>query len=638
MKLSIDLRVQHALRDELAQGHGEISRQGGAGAVVSNVKTGEIVAMASVPDFDPNNPHKAHDKDRLNRLTTGVYEMGSTFKGFTLGDGARFRQSDDVRAASMPRVRSEYGHSAIHDFHGKDRVLSLPEVFIYSSNVGVGRGCAELVGIEAHKANSCSNLGMFDRMQTELPEVARPTEPKVWKQVNSFTIAFGHGVSTTPLQAAVGCAALMNGGYLIPPTFLVAQRAGCDGDGQAGGQATRPSRSMRYLMRLNAEKGIGQKRQTSRAITSAARPAPRKRSSMAATPRTLLSIPSSPPSRWTIRNTWCLPLPTSRSPEKPGMTTSRPECGAVIAGNIISRVRRRMLGVEPDFGHENGARWFPISEFSGARRQLRSYLCCGERDSMKLKDSSRYPASRRHSFHRPGGYRHLGRTSAPGETGRCLSSRSPAPRRTARPIAGDAGRARCASRSLQARAVPLPGFRFQCWHVDDPRRALALMRPRFFRRQPETIVAVTGTSGKTSVAAFTRQIWEQAGHAAASIGTIGVVAPGRNVYGSLTTPDPVALHQLLDELAGRRRHASRDGGLVSHGLDQRRLDGVRIAAGGFTNLGRDHLDYHPTSRTISRAKLRLFDDAAAERRAGRDLRRRSDGRRRAIAAAQAAAA
>src|SRR5690606_26733289 len=142
--------------------------------------------------------------------------------------------------------------------------------------------------------------------------------------------------------------------------------------------------------------------------------------------------------------------------------------------------------------------------------------------------------------------------------------------------------------------------------VDDPRRALALAAARFSGRQPETMVAVTGTSGKTSVASFTRQIWEHAGLAAASIGTTGVVAPGRSDYGELTTPDPIALHKLLAELADDGvTHASMEAS--SHGLDQRRLDGVRLAAGGFTNLGRDHMDYHPTVEEYHAAKMRLFD-------------------------------
>jgi UDP-N-acetylmuramoyl-L-alanyl-D-glutamate--2,6-diaminopimelate ligase len=139
----------------------------------------------------------------------------------------------------------------------------------------------------------------------------------------------------------------------------------------------------------------------------------------------------------------------------------------------------------------------------------------------------------------------------------------------------------------------------------NPRRALALAAAKFFPRQPATIAAVTGTSGKTSVAAFTRQIWQRLGHVSASIGTIGLVSPTRTVYGSLTTPDPVALHCQLDEIA-------RDGvthlafEASSHGLDQYRLDGVRISAGGFTNLSRDHLDYHPDLAHYLAAKLRLF--------------------------------
>jgi UDP-N-acetylmuramoyl-L-alanyl-D-glutamate--2,6-diaminopimelate ligase len=141
----------------------------------------------------------------------------------------------------------------------------------------------------------------------------------------------------------------------------------------------------------------------------------------------------------------------------------------------------------------------------------------------------------------------------------------------------------------------------------NPRRALALAAANFFPRQPATIAAVTGTSGKTSVAAFTRQIWLRLGHASASIGTIGLVSEKRTVYGSLTTPDPIALHRQLDEIA-------RDGvthlafEASSHGLDQFRLDGVRIAAGGFTNLSRDHMDYHPDVAHYLSAKLRLFRD------------------------------
>jgi UDP-N-acetylmuramoyl-L-alanyl-D-glutamate--2,6-diaminopimelate ligase len=140
----------------------------------------------------------------------------------------------------------------------------------------------------------------------------------------------------------------------------------------------------------------------------------------------------------------------------------------------------------------------------------------------------------------------------------------------------------------------------------DPRRALALAAAAFYGAQPATMVAVTGTAGKTSIASFTRQIWAQAGLAAAQIGTTGVIAPNRNDYGSLTTPDPVTLHKLLAELAHDGvTHAAMEAS--SHGLDQRRLDGVRLSAAAFTNLGRDHLDYHPTMEDYFQAKMRLFD-------------------------------
>ena len=145
----------------------------------------------------------------------------------------------------------------------------------------------------------------------------------------------------------------------------------------------------------------------------------------------------------------------------------------------------------------------------------------------------------------------------------------------------------------------------------NPRRALAQAAAAFYPRQPQTIAAVTGTSGKTSVAAFTRQLWESLGDDAASLGTIGIVSRHRNVYGSLTTPDPVALHRALDELAGDGvTHLALEAS--SHGLDQHRLDGVRIKAAAFTNLSRDHMDYHPTVEHYLAAKLRLFTELAPE--------------------------
>ena len=156
-----------------------------------------------------------------------------------------------------------------------------------------------------------------------------------------------------------------------------------------------------------------------------------------------------------------------------------------------------------------------------------------------------------------------------------------------------------------ARPADLPGH-VAYVQVPDVRRALALAAARFYPRQPDTIVAVTGTSGKSSVADFTRQLFAHLGHKSASLGTLGVVTSDGAAYGSLTTPDPISLHETLDRLASDGvTHLAMEAS--SHGIDQRRLDGVRLEAAGFTNLGRDHLDYHATIEAYPAAKLRLFD-------------------------------
>src|SRR3954462_11819994 len=155
--------------------------------------------------------------------------------------------------------------------------------------------------------------------------------------------------------------------------------------------------------------------------------------------------------------------------------------------------------------------------------------------------------------------------------------------------------------------APERGCRVPFVSTPNPRRALALAAAKFFPRQPATIAAVTGTSGKTSVAAFTRQIWQMLGQSSASIGTVGLVSDKRTVYGSLTTPDPIALHRQIDEITQDGvTHLAFEAS--SHGLDQFRLDGVRVSAGGFTNLSRDHMDYHPDIAHYLNAKLRLFRD------------------------------
>ena len=250
VELSVDLRVEHALRDELLKAKEKYKAKAASG-LVSNVKTGEIVALVSLPDFDPNNPREAHDPDRINRLTTGVFEMGSTFKALTL---AMALDSGRATLNSMYDARGalHYGKFAIHDTHPEGRAISLTEVFTFSSNVGAAR-IALAQGVEAHKA-FLKKLGQLDRLRTELPESASPIVPKRWSELNTITIAFGHGIAVAPLQAVMGINAVMNGGYLIPPTFLKRSEE------EARAMAKRvikpeTSEKMRYLMRLNAEVG-----------------------------------------------------------------------------------------------------------------------------------------------------------------------------------------------------------------------------------------------------------------------------------------------------------------------------------------------------------------------------------------------
>jgi cell division protein FtsI (penicillin-binding protein 3) len=254
IELSLDLRVQHAVRDELIWARDKFKAQAAAG-IVLDVRTGEIIAMVSVPDYDPNNPHDAVDPTRINRLTKGTYEMGSTFKALTLAMGL---DSGKVKLSSTfdARMPLRFGKFDIHDFHAQNRVLSVPEIFTYSSNIGAAR-VALAIGVEGHKA-FLKKLGQLDRLQTELPESAKPIAPRHWGELNTITIAFGHGLSVAPLQAVMGIAALVNGGHLIPPTFLKRTQEEALAVSQ---QVIKPDTSvmMRYLMRLNAEKGSATK-------------------------------------------------------------------------------------------------------------------------------------------------------------------------------------------------------------------------------------------------------------------------------------------------------------------------------------------------------------------------------------------
>ncbi|WP_375409616.1 peptidoglycan D,D-transpeptidase FtsI family protein [uncultured Methylobacterium sp.] len=255
VQLSVDLRAQFAVRDELAKGVEHFKAKAGA-SMIMDVNTGEVIALVSLPDFDPNNPVDALTDDRINRMNVGVYEMGSTFKAMTLAmalDSGKYNVNStfDTRGGVL-----RYGNSTIHEYHGTNRSLTMPEVFTHSSNIGSAK-MALGIGVPGHKA-FLRKMGLLDRLRTELPESAAPIVPPRWTEINTITIAFGHGLAVAPLQAAAAVGAITNGGDLITPTFLKTDEA------TARAKATRvlspqTSEAMRFIMRLNAVEGSARK-------------------------------------------------------------------------------------------------------------------------------------------------------------------------------------------------------------------------------------------------------------------------------------------------------------------------------------------------------------------------------------------
>ncbi|NMG41490.1 penicillin-binding protein 2 [Chelativorans sp. ZYF759] len=347
VRLSLDLRVQHIVRDELVQAMERYDAIGAAATVV-NARTGEVMAMVSLPDYDPNNPFNAHEKDRLNRITAGVYEMGSTFKIFATAmalDSGLFNLNSRFDASHPIRIAGHW----VRDFRGRGRVLTFPEVFIYSSNIGTAR-MADAVGIEGHR-EFLARLGLLDRMKTELPEVARPTEPATWRKINSITASFGYGVSTTPMQTAIGSAALLNGGKLINPTFL--PRSEEDAMANAVSVVDQSTvDAMRYMFRVTVESGtatraevpgyfVGGKTGTAEKVENGRYVSGKRFNGFVS------AFPSQDP-EYVV-----LVVLDEPKPERPGIGATAGLNTAPVGGNIIRR-SAALLGVKPDFGQDSG--------------------------------------------------------------------------------------------------------------------------------------------------------------------------------------------------------------------------------------------------------------------------------------------
>ncbi|MBO6679736.1 penicillin-binding protein 2 [Parvibaculum sp.] len=249
--LSIDLHVQHALRDELEKAMVEFSAMAAAG-VIMDVHTGEVVAMSSLPDFDPNDPMASPDENRFNRATLGVYEMGSVFKAVTLAaalDSGKVNLDGRFDATKPLKV----ARFTIHDYHAENRWLTVPEVFIHSSNIGTAKIALQLGG-EEHR-EYLRRFGLLSRPEIELPEAGAPLTPARWGEIATITTSYGHGIAVTPLQVASAVSTIVNGGFKVQPTFMRRNEAAL-GERVISADT---SATMRGLLRLVVMEGTGRK-------------------------------------------------------------------------------------------------------------------------------------------------------------------------------------------------------------------------------------------------------------------------------------------------------------------------------------------------------------------------------------------
>jgi cell division protein FtsI (penicillin-binding protein 3) len=249
--LSVDTRLQHILHEELTAATARFRAEGACGLVMDTT-TGEVLAMVSLPDFDPNAPERSPDESRFNRATLGVYEMGSTFKIFTTAmalDSGTVGMTGGFDASRPLKV----ARFSITDFHGKNRWLSVPEIFMYSSNIGTAK-MAMAMGTRGQR-DYLGRLGLLRPAGIEVPEVGAPLVPSPWREINTITISYGHGLAVSPVQVAQAVGSVVNGGILRQATLLKPLK----GERPKGKQVLKAhtSQSMRRLLRLVVTGGTG---------------------------------------------------------------------------------------------------------------------------------------------------------------------------------------------------------------------------------------------------------------------------------------------------------------------------------------------------------------------------------------------
>jgi cell division protein FtsI (penicillin-binding protein 3) len=255
LQTTIDVRIQHILRKELQKIIGDFKAIGGAGLVM-HAKTGEIYAMVSLPDFDPHHPASTPEENRFNRLTAGVYEMGSTFKAFTTA--ALLEQNGQnprvVYDTTRPLRRAGF---TISDYHPEKKPLNVSEIMLHSSNVGVAL-MAEEIGTPKMK-QFYQKLGFLDEVPIDLAERGRPLYPQQWRDINTLTAAYGHGIAVTPLHLASAMAAMVNGGYVPKPTLIKRSAETYEFEKKEPVISDATSRMMRNVLRIVVSDGTGGK-------------------------------------------------------------------------------------------------------------------------------------------------------------------------------------------------------------------------------------------------------------------------------------------------------------------------------------------------------------------------------------------
>jgi cell division protein FtsI (penicillin-binding protein 3) len=340
VQLSIDLRVQHALHEELTAAQARYQTKG-SGGIVLDVHTGEVVALAGLPDYDPNRREEALMEGRHNRFYYDAYELGSVFKIFAVAmalDSGTATLDDRIDVLTPLHM----GRFSLHDRHARTRYMNVEEIFVHSSNTGAAR-LALAAGAERQKA-FFAKVGLMDPMETELGQTARALFPDPWRPINTMTAAYGHGISVPPFAFAVAAASLINGGTRIKPTFLP-RKAG-DPDAQPGERVISPETSaiMRRLFLANVERGTGTEAKVPGyrigGKTGTAYKPEKGGYSDDVISSFVAAFPMNDPQYLVLI------ILDEPKPEKPGMRTEAGHNAAPTAGSVIKRIAP-MLGIAP---------------------------------------------------------------------------------------------------------------------------------------------------------------------------------------------------------------------------------------------------------------------------------------------------